>query len=216
MLIETFTSGLADTNGYVVADHLQGHGLIIDAPEGSAAAMVEQARQWEVTLDYLITTHGHWDHYWDNAAILRLVKAKFAIHRESAPFLTIRQERMFGIQVQIEVSQPDLFLEEGRPLAVGDLRFEILHCPGHCPGSVALFEPTEHVVFVGDVLFAGSVGRTDLPGGDYDTLMRSIHEKLVPLGDAVRIFSGHGPVTTIGRERRQNPFVAGWEVQKNQ
>ena len=216
MLIETFTSGLADTNGYVVADRLRGHGLIIDAPQGSAAAMVEQAGQWEVSIDYLITTHGHWDHYWDNASVLRLAQAKFGIHRESAPFLKIRQERMFGIEEEIEASQPELFLEEGKPLAVGDLKFEILHCPGHCPGSIALFESTERVVFVGDVLFAGSVGRTDLPGGNYETLMESIHEKLVPLGDDVRIFSGHGPVTTIGRERRRNPFLTGWDTQKNQ
>lgn len=105
--------------------------------------------------------------------------------------------------------EPDIFLEEGRPLEVGDLKFQILECPGHCPGSVALFEPTERVVFTGDVLFAGSIGRTDLPGGDHELLLASIREKLLPLGDDVRVFAGHGPATTLGRERRHNLFLAG-------
>jgi glyoxylase-like metal-dependent hydrolase (beta-lactamase superfamily II) len=92
-------------------------------------------------------------------------------------------------------------------LEVGELRFEILHCPGHCPGSVVLFERKERAAFVGDVLFAGSVGRTDLPGGAYEVLMRAIQEQLMPLGDDVRVFPGHGPATTIGHERRTNPFL---------
>jgi hydroxyacylglutathione hydrolase len=88
------------------------------------------------------------------------------------------------------------------------LRFEVLECPGHCPGSVALYERGAGVVFTGDVLFAGTVGRTDLPGGDWETLQASIREQLLPLDDAVRVYAGHGPVTTIGAERRQNPFLA--------
>ena len=86
---------------------------------------------------------------------------------------------------------------------------EILRCPGHCPGSVVFFEPSENTLFTGDVLFAGTIGRTDLPGGDMKTLVRSIREKLLPLGDDVRVLAGHGPETTIGKERRQNPFLAG-------
>ena len=111
--------------------------------------------------------------------------------------------------MEIVPTKPDFFLEEGEPLDVGDLRFEILHCPGHCPGSVVLFERTQRAAFVGDVLFAGSVGRTDLPGGSHETLIRCIREKLFPLGDDVRVLAGHGPVTTIGEERRTNPFLAG-------
>ena len=90
-------------------------------------------------------------------------------------------------------------------MEVGSLQFEVFHCPGHCPGSVVLFERKERVAFVGDVLFAGSVGRTDLPGGDYETLMHSIREKLLPLGDDVRVFPGHGPVTTIGARAAHEP-----------
>lgn len=209
MLVQIFEAGPVSTNGYVVADRPGGHSLIIDAPQGSAAAMVAHARQWNAPVTYLINTHAHWDHFWDNAEVLRLTTAKFGIHADSAPLLEVPQARMFGIQEPIEPSRPDFFLEEGKPLEVGELKFEILDCSGHCPGSVALFERRERVVFVGDALFAGSIGRTDFPGGDYEMLMRSIRQKLLPLGDDVRVFSGHGPVTTIGVERQTNPFLVG-------
>jgi hydroxyacylglutathione hydrolase len=207
MLIETFEAGPVATNGYLVCDHPGGRAVVIDAPLGSAAEMVAQAREWETPIEYLINTHAHWDHFLDNAALLRLTKAKFGIHRDSAPLLDLPQTRMFGLDIEAEPAKPDFFLEEGKPLEVGALKFEILHCPGHCPGSVVLFEPRERVAFVGDVLFAGSIGRTDLFGGDYETLLRSIREKLFPLGDDVRVFSGHGPTTTIGQERLRNSFL---------
>ncbi len=209
MLIQVFEAGPVATNGYVVADRHGGQALIIDAPQGVAAAMAEQARQWKSPVACLINTHAHWDHFWDNAEILRLTKARFGIHADSALLLRVPQAKMFGIEEEIEPSVPDFFLEEGRELSVGELRFEILHCPGHCPGSVALFERRERVVFVGDVLFAGSVGRTDFPGGDYEALMYSIRKKLLPLGDDVRVLSGHGPATTLGCERQTNPFLTG-------
>lgn len=209
MLIEPFVGGPVETNGYLVCDQPGGHAVVIDAPLGTAAQMVEQARRWETPIETLINTHGHWDHFLDNAALLRLTKARFGIHRDSALLLALPQTRMFGLDIEIEPSEPDFFLEEGKPLVVGTLRFDVLHCPGHCPGSVVLVEQRERVAFVGDVLFAGSVGRADLPGGDYETLLRSIRDKLLPLGDDVRVLSGHGPATTIGEERRTNPFLAG-------
>jgi hydroxyacylglutathione hydrolase len=207
MLVEVFEGGPVATNGYLVADRSGGQALVIDAPQDTATAMVAHAREWNTPIRFLINTHAHWDHFLDNSALLRLTGAKFGIHRESAPLLKVPQAQMFGIDVDVEPGTPDFFLEERQPLTVGDLKFEVLHCPGHCPGSVVLFEPREQVAFVGDVLFAGSIGRTDLPGGDYETLMRSIHEKLLPLGDDVRVCSGHGPATTIGEERRRNPFL---------
>jgi|SRR6266850_3412891 len=209
MILETFEAGPVATNGYLVADKQNGSALAIDAPQGVAPLMVEQARRWNTPIVYLVNTHGHWDHFLDNAELVRLTGAQFGIHRASAPLLTIPQAQYFGMDLDIEPTKPDFFLEEGKVLEVGELRFEILHCPGHCPGSVVLFERKERVAFVGDVLFAGSVGRTDLPGGSHETLMQSIREKLLPLGDDVRVFSGHGPATTIGEERRTNPFVAG-------
>src|SRR6266404_3690676 len=208
MIIETFEAGPVATNGYLVTDRRGGKAVVIDAPQGAAPLMVEQARKWNTAITHLVNTHAHWDHFLDNAELVRLTGAKFGIHRESAPLLTLPQARYFGLDLDIKPTKPDFFLEEGEILEVGDLRFEILHCPGHCPGSVVLFERNARVAFVGDVLFAGSVGRTDLPGGSYKTLMQSIREKLLPLGDDVRVLSGHGPATTIGEERRTNPFLA--------
>jgi glyoxylase-like metal-dependent hydrolase (beta-lactamase superfamily II) len=208
MLIQTFVGGVYETNGYLVCDRRGGSALVVDAPEGTAAALARQAKDWGASIRYLVTTHGHWDHFVDNAMLLRLTGAKFGIHRDSAPLLKIPQARYAGFDLDIEPSKPDFFLEEGKTLEVGDLDFEILDVSGHCPGSVALFERRARVVFVGDALFAGSIGRTDLPGGDTDLLLRSIREKLLTLGDDVRVFSGHGPATTIGQERRSNPFLS--------
>ena len=207
VIFETFEAGPVATNGYLVADKRGGKALVIDAPQGVAALMVEQARAWNTPITCLVNTHAHWDHFLDNAELLRLTNARFGIHRESAPLLTIPQARYSGLDIEIEPTTPDFFLQEGKPLIVGDLKFEVLHCPGHCPGSVVLFEPEERVVFVGDILFAGSIGRTDLPGGNYETLIAGIRDKLLTLDDDVRVFSGHGPITTIGRERRTNPFL---------
>jgi glyoxylase-like metal-dependent hydrolase (beta-lactamase superfamily II) len=209
MLIEVFEAGPVATNGYLIADCRGGRALVIDAPQTTAPALAAQARAWQTPVECLVNTHAHWDHFLDNAAVLRLTGARFGIHRESAPLLKLPQTRMFGLDIEIEAATPDFFLEEGKPLAVGELRFEILHCPGHCPGSACLYEERERVVFTGDVLFAGSIGRTDLPGGDYALLLASIREKLLVLDDDVQVYAGHGPVTTIGVERRSNPFLRG-------
>lgn len=207
MLLRVFEAGPAATNGYVVADRSGGTAIVIDAPLGTTAVLVQQARDWNAPIKFLLTTHAHWDHVLDNAALVRATGAKLGVHRESAPLLKIPQTRMIGLDLEMEPVEPDFFLDAGKTVQVGDLRFEILHCPGHCPGSVALYEASQRIVFVGDVLFAGAIGRTDLPGGDYATLLRSIREKLLPLGDDVHVFSGHGPETTIGQERRTNPFL---------
>src|SRR5689334_5839072 len=116
MLIEVLTAGLVSTNGYVVADRVGGQAVLIDAPQGAAAAMVAKAREWQAPVTYLLNTHAHWDHYWDNAEILRLTGAKFGIHADSAPLLKLPQARMFGITEEIEPSTPDFFLEEGATL----------------------------------------------------------------------------------------------------
>ncbi|NQU12281.1 MBL fold metallo-hydrolase [bacterium] len=208
MLIETFTAGPAETNGYLVADRPGGSALVIDAPLGTAAAMVRQATDWGAALAVLVNTHGHWDHVLDNAALLQPTRVRFGIHRDSAALLTLPQPRWFGLDLEMPACAPDFFLEEGTPLTVGTLQFEVLECPGHCPGSVALYARAAGVVFTGDVLFAGTVGRTDLPGGDPDTLHNSIIAKLLPLGDDVRVYAGHGSPTTIGAERQHNPFLA--------
>jgi len=208
MILEAFVGGPVETTGYLIADRRGGDAVVIDAPEETTLAILSAAREQAVTIRYLVNTHPHWDHIQDNAALVRATGARFGIHAEGVPLLTLPQARMFGLDIDIEPVRPDFFLADGDVLEVGKLKLEILHCPGHCPGSVAFLERTESAVFVGDVLFAGSIGRTDLPGGNHDQLIQSIREKLLTLGDDVRVFSGHGPVTTIGAERRHNPFLS--------
>jgi hydroxyacylglutathione hydrolase len=118
----------------------------------------------------------------------------------------VESARMFGIANAANV-KPDRWLNEGDQVQVGELTFDILHCPGHSPGSVAFINPDQRLAIVGDVLFAGSIGRTDLPGGSQQQLLKSIRDKLLPLADDVTVLNGHGPVTTIGRERATNPFL---------
>src|SRR5262249_50981005 len=154
-------------------------------------------------------THGHIDHV-GGAADLK-VRLKVSIegpHRDDLFLLqhVVESARAFGIPNAANVT-PDRWLEDGVKVGVGELQFEVLHCPGHSPGSVVYFSRTERLAIVGDVLFAGSIGRTDLAGGDQRLLLKSIQGKLLPLGDDVAIISGHGPTTMIGRERTTNPFL---------
>lgn len=207
MLCKMFVAGPVETNGYLIADHTGGVAAAIDAPAGVTDAYLKQANEWRTPIRYILNTHGHWDHVWDNAELRRRTGAQLGVHRDSAPLLQLQQARWFGVAEVMEPSQPDFFLEHGQTITVGNLRLEVRAAPGHCPGSVVLWVPSENVVFAGDVLFAGSVGRTDLPGGDMDTLLQSIREQLLTLDDTVRVLPGHGPATTIGAERVTNPFL---------
>lgn len=207
MLIECFESGPFATNGYLVADAPGGTAMAIDAPLDSAQAMIDQAREWNARIELLVNTHGHFDHVLDNATLLQQTGAKLGIHRADEMMLSMQQAQWFGLNLTLTPTTPDFYLADGDTVTVGALAFRVLHCPGHSPGSVTLFDPTNQLAFVGDVLFAGSIGRTDLPGGDHPALLQSIHAKLFPLGDAVRVLPGHGPVTSIGRERKTNPYL---------
>jgi glyoxylase-like metal-dependent hydrolase (beta-lactamase superfamily II) len=142
------------------------------------------------------------------------LKAKLKVpiegpHRDDLFLLqhVVETARTFGMENAANVT-PDLWLEEKDQVQLGELTFDVLHCPGHSPGSIVFFSPAQRLAIVGDVLFAGSIGRTDLPGGSFDVLARSIRERLFPLGDHLRVLPGHGPETTIGVERANNPFVA--------
>jgi hydroxyacylglutathione hydrolase len=207
MLLHCFESALYGTLGYLLADRRGGRAIVIDAPQGAAAAMVAQANSWDATIELLLNTHGHFDHILDNAPLLRLTGARLGIHEADAPMLTMPQAKLFGLDLEIEPSRPDFFLRDEDPVRAGDLELRVRHCPGHSPGSVALVAPVDAMAFVGDVLFAGTIGRSDLPGGDQEQLLSSIRTKLIPLGDDVRVYPGHGPSTTIGTERRRNPFL---------
>jgi len=174
---------------------------------GSIQAMIAKNG---LGVEKILLTHGHIDHVGGAAELAaRLGVPIEGPQRQDAFWLDQlpSQCRLFGFP-HVDALKPAHWLEQGDTVSVGDLMLQVLHTPGHTPGHVAFFHPRSRMAIVGDVLFAGSIGRTDFPRGDYDTLIRSIREKLWPLGDDVEFISGHGPLSTIGEERRCNPFVA--------
>lgn len=200
MRIRPFTGGAFDTNCFF----LEEHGILIDAPQGAAQWL--EAQGHKVTL--LLLTHGHVDHILDAARIQRASGCKVGYHRDTLPMMTDPGFfRNFGFEFDVEPVEADLLIDETPSQILNDVDFQILLVPGHCPGSLCFFDKQLRVLFGGDVLFAGSVGRADLPGGDYHLLISGIKNKVLPLGDDVTLLPGHGPVTKLGVERRNNPFL---------
>lgn len=182
--------------------------VVVD-PGGDLPDIERAIAEAGVSVDRIWLTHGHVDHVGGAAEL----KAKLAVpiegpHRDDLFLLehVVDSARMFGIENVANVA-PDRFLDEGDRVEVGELAFDILHCPGHSPGSVVFISEAQRLAIGGDVLFAGSIGRTDLPRGDQRQLLKSIRDKLLPLPDDVTVLCGHGPTTTIGRERATNPFL---------
>jgi len=183
-------------------------GAVVD-PGGDVDVILKAIGQEKVTVEKILLTHGHIDHA-GGAAELR-DKLKVAIegpHTEDAFLLAKLPESGAQFGYRARAVTPDRWLAEGDKVTVGALDFAVLQCPGHTPGSVVLFNEASRFCFMGDVLFQGSVGRTDFPYGDHATLIASIRDKLLPLGDDVAFLPGHGPASTIGEERRSNPFLA--------
>jgi hydroxyacylglutathione hydrolase len=183
-------------------------GAVVD-PGGDVDMILKAIAQSQVKVEKILLTHGHIDHA-GGAAELR-DKLKVGIegpHTEDAFLLDALPQSGAQYGYEARVVTPDRWLREGDQVTVGALRFSVLECPGHTPGSVVLFNQANRFCFMGDVLFQGSVGRTDFPYGDHATLIASIRDKLLPLGDDVAFLPGHGPASTIGEERRGNPFLA--------
>jgi glyoxylase-like metal-dependent hydrolase (beta-lactamase superfamily II) len=185
-----------------------GKAALID-PGGDIDTLLAQIEKQRVTLEKILLTHGHIDHCGGTAEL----KARLGVPVEG-PQVEDRfwidqlpsQGRMFGFP-PLESFTPDRWLEGGDTVGFGAVEMAVRHCPGHTPGHVVFFHPGERLAFVGDVLFQGSIGRTDFPRGNFETLVRSITTQLWPLGDEVTFIPGHGPVSTFGAERRTNPFV---------
>lgn len=185
--------------------------VLID-PGGEADRLLAAVEQEGVQLEKLLLTHGHLDHVGAARALAeRLQLPVIGPHEADAFWLEWlpKQAEMYSME-PLEVLHPDRWLVDGEEIQVGEEVLQVLHCPGHTPGHVVFYNPTAKLLFVGDVLFQGSIGRTDFPQGDYDALIDGIREKLLPLGDEVEFVPGHGPNSTLGHERRTNPFlVAG-------
>ena len=199
--------GPLHTNCYLVADPATHDAVVIDP--GWDAPMVLQAlarRHW--TARAVLLTHAHFDHLGAVAGVVAATHAPFAIHPLDLPLMRQRGGgRAFGLDVPA-CPEPDVLLEPGQPLTAGSLGFEVLFVPGHTLGHVAFYHPAAALVLSGDVLFQQGIGRTDLPGGSYEVLMRSIRDVLLALPDETTVCPGHGALTSIGEERRDNPFLA--------
>lgn len=196
-------------NCSVVWDEDSRIGAVVD-PGGDVERIMAVVDKEQVRLEKILLTHGHLDHAGataEMAAGLRLPIEGPHIGDQFWIDGMAQQSRMFGV-APLPSFTPDRWLDGGDAVNVGPLTFTVHHCPGHTPGHVVFFHAPSRVAFVGDVLFDGSIGRTDFPGGDHDTLIRSIREQLWPLGDDVTFVPGHGPASTFGRQRRSNPFVA--------
>jgi len=210
MILEVRAAPPFEKNGFLVACERTREAALID-PGDEVDELLAAVRDYEADVRYILLTHAHVDHVTGVAAAKAAFDVPVYLHRDDL-FLyerAVDQGAMFGFRV----SQPppvDVFYD-GSPIIFGDYEVRVHHTPGHCPGGVCLQIGKNGVpgkdLFVGDTLFAGSIGRTDLPGGNYDVLMRSITEVLFPLGDDRIVHPGHGPDTTIGRERTTNPFV---------
>lgn len=205
MIIESLTVGPIQANCYVIGCEDTYEAAVVD-PGGEADRILLVLAQHKLTLKYIVNTHGHFDHVGANKKLKEVTGAQIIIHRSDAPMLSRLADSAASWGLSADDSPaPDRMVEDGDAVSFGNITLKVIHTPGHTQGGISLF--TDNCVFVGDTLFAGSVGRTDFPGGDAGTLRESIQSKLFSLADKVVVYPGHMGTTTIGEERRNNPFV---------
>jgi len=205
LILKSLAVGPIMANCYIIGCEKTKKAAVID-PGDEADRILMQLAEDKLTLKYIINTHGHFDHVGGNYNLKKASGADIIIHKADAPMLSDLGRTAGAFGLSVEDSPPaDRTVDQGDTISFGEITLNVLHTPGHSPGGISLH--TNGIVFVGDTLFAGSIGRTDLPGGDYQTLIDSIKTKLLPLGDDVKVYTGHGPATTIGQEKRINPFL---------
>ena len=206
--IATFILGPVETNAYLVADSLVDEAVVID-PAWDGSVIVNEARRRNCSIVGIWLTHAHFDHLAGVAAIVDAVDPKppIALHPQDLPLYKMQGGApFFGMHID-PAPIPTVSLTHGGVLQVGSYKLEVRHAPGHTPGHVVFYCETERIAFCGDVIFMRGIGRTDLPGGSYRTLIESIHSQILTLPDETRLLSGHGPETTVGEERVGNPFL---------
>lgn len=209
--IKMMTLGMVSTNSYLISDTDSKQAVLID-PVDNAPYLYEVLQETGCELAFVLATHAHFDHILASKALKELTGAPFYIHEDCVPMLKAlpMQGRMFGMGEFPEAATPDRLLTTApETLTAGAIQLETRHTPGHADGHLAFYMPNERVIFSGDTLFAGSIGRTDLPNGNLDVLMHAINTQLLTLDDDVQVLAGHMGITTIGMERRTNPFIVG-------
>ena len=207
MILKALTVGPLETNCYILGDEKSKEAVVID-PGGDFKEIERQLKESNLRVKYIVLTHGHFDHTGALAQLKKSTNAKVLIHAEDASMLSPDdQAQPFFLESGADPCAADGTLQEGDVIQFGENMLEVLHTPGHTPGGISLL--IDKMIFVGDTLFCGSIGRTDLPGGSFEQLIDSIKRKLLSKGDDYLIYPGHGPATTVGEERRKNPFLTG-------
>jgi glyoxylase-like metal-dependent hydrolase (beta-lactamase superfamily II) len=209
--VQTFVFNPLQENTYVLYDETK-KCVVIDPgcyEKDEQAELSDFIERESLTVTHLLNTHCHVDHVLGNYFVKEKFGVKLHMHRKDEPVLkSVKAYASNYGFFQYQETTPDVFLEEGEAITVGNHTLDILFVPGHAPGHIAFYSAKDRFVIAGDVLFYNSIGRTDLPGGDFETLINSIHQKLFVLPDDVTVYPGHGPATTIGFEKKTNPFCA--------
>lgn len=206
MIIRKLELGPFAANCYIVGSESTKEGMIID-PGTMPEEIMKHVEELGLKIKIIVMTHHHMDHVGALAAVKEATSAEVAIHADDARYLRGGgpMSQIFGLSQ--EAPSPDRLLKEGDVIDIGELHFQVIHTPGHSPGGICLLEMDEEVLFSGDTLFQFSIGRTDFPGGSHDRLIKNIMDKLMVLPDNTTVYTGHGPDTTIGIERKVNPFL---------
>jgi len=209
MIFKITVVGPLAVNCFILGDAAAGEGAIID-PGDDAEKVLATVKRLGLSIRYVINTHGHFDHVGGNRQVLAATGAQLLIHRDDSAFLSRAADvaTMYGLTTE-NSPPPDRFLEEGKAIRFGRYEMQVLHTPGHTPGGCCLYLEEQGKVITGDTLFAEGVGRTDFPGSSHDALMHGIRTKLMTLPDSTVAYPGHGPSTTIGHEKRYNPYIGG-------
>ncbi|PKL85738.1 MAG: MBL fold metallo-hydrolase [Ignavibacteriae bacterium HGW-Ignavibacteriae-1] len=208
MQVIPIEAGPVATIGYLVIDKKSKKGAIIDAPLESTTYFDSLITENKIKVESIILTHTHWDHVADLAKLQRLTGAKVYVHQQDEYRLTEPMNHtIIPLPFKIESVEDYKLITHDDEIKIGNLLFKVVHTPGHTEGGICLIEHNHKIIFAGDTIFNEGIGRVDLPGGSMDTLLNSIKNELMSLPDNFKIYSGHGPATTIGWERRRNPFL---------